>query len=172
MQKTRKHANYYDLSNKDTKESGIAIDFFTLYEKLYGIACKHFNTCEDPPDICAIMDDDKHIAIEITELVNQQAIKYQINNDPKYGTELIWDSEKFEKQLRDIINGKERKIHGHTVKYDSVILLITTNEPKLEAKLIADYLQMTNIKSSSEFNEIFIMTGPLKKDESKLLKVI
>ena len=137
---------------------------------------------DDPPDVFAEMDGEK-IGIEVTELVDEQAIGKHPEIPPL--VELVepgphaldrlpqpmlpkWTLEKFERHLRKIVQCKEEKVrkkHKRDGKDNSLskqFLLIVTDEDYLlddEATLPA-YLKTIELQRLQSFDGVYIMGSP------------
>ena len=66
----RKHADFFESVNKETKERGIAMTFFGLLEAQIGEYLVQVQLAGDPPDVKVVTDKGTSFGIEITELNN------------------------------------------------------------------------------------------------------
>jgi len=85
-ERRRKHASFFDWGNKETKELAICTrlgDHLVSNKEL-----KNFRVTvgDNPPD-CVLLSGQQRIAIEITELVDREAIDAQMRNEPDVGRE-------------------------------------------------------------------------------------
>jgi hypothetical protein len=77
----RGHALFYDWHDKQVKESGIVDDFLDPVNHKGIHDYVSFSIPDtDPPDAVIYKNNDEEAQLEITELVNQDAIESQINN--------------------------------------------------------------------------------------------
>jgi hypothetical protein len=155
----RQHASFYDWPEKQIKESGI-IDEFLDPNNHKGIHdYVSFSIPDnDPPDAIIYKNDDEEALLEITELVNQQAIESQINNDSTYLSESQkWlDRSYFEKQLNEIIQIKNQKCTALFNQTNNVQLLLHTDEVWLEAYYKKHFEAGVTIQPHS-FTNIWLM---------------
>ena len=167
---SRNHASFYNWHDKEIKEISIATDFFVQLEKVSDDRLLHIENAEDPPDIKVTTQSHEVIGIELTELVNEKAIGYQIKEDPRYVNELLnWDKEKFIAEVEYIINKKNVLCENFPSGYDRNVLLIFTDEPRLESKTIKGYIENKVWSRENAFDEIYILTGYEPKESSAVL---
>jgi len=108
----RQHASFYDLPEKQTKESGIVDEFLDPNNHKGIHDYVNFSIPgNDPPDAIIYKEDNEEAQLEITELVNQHAIESQINNNSTYLSETQkWiEQSYFEKHLNERIQIKNKK---------------------------------------------------------------
>ncbi len=136
----------------------------------------------DPPDVFAEMDGEK-IGIEVTELVDEQAINEhptipQLVEMVEPGPHALdklpqpmppkWPLEKFERRLREIVQCKEEKMgkkHKRNGKDNSLsrqFLLIVTDEDYLldDEATLPEYLKTIKLQRPKNFSGVYIMGSP------------
>jgi len=152
----RKHATFYNSHDTKVKERGIVNLFFSKNNR--EVELEYCSS--DPPDVVAIEHDSKKIAIEVTELVSEEAIKKQINGKSKeYLTEILsWNKEKVVDNIDKIIVRKNELFSKCFGQYDSSMLLIHTDEIDIQFEKLYEYLETYNCPKNS-FNEIFLFTS-------------
>lgn len=131
----RQHASYYDWPDNKIKESGIVDEFLDPNNHKGIHDYVSFSIPDnDPPDAIIYKDNNEEAQLEITELVNQQAIEMQINNAPSYCSESKkWiDKSYFEKQLNKSIQIKNIKCKTLFNQHNDVQLLLHTDEMWIE----------------------------------------
>ena len=157
---SRNHAGFFEWPDKSIKEIVIAQDLFSKLEEYSDDYLVNVMPGEDPPDVKVITSKGKTIGIEVTELVNQKAIEYQIKNDPRYHEEVVsWSKSSFNKKLSDIVSKKNRLCKNKGGNYDELSLLIFTDEPKLDSDTIESYLEGADLGSPKNFKNVYILTG-------------
>lgn len=132
----RQHASFYNRHDKGIKESGIVGYFLDKKNHKNIHQFVSFNVPkQDPPDAWLIDKEQNQTALEITELVNQNAIDAQINNLPEYWAECEkWaDLNYFESELNDRILDKQKKCSALFEQEVSVHLLLHTDEVWLKS---------------------------------------
>ena len=83
----RRHATFFYLGGKykDQAEELIAKEFLPSFELFFDISVDEIKKGDDPPDIVFVAKGARKFAIEITELVEPEAIRAQIDkNDTRY----------------------------------------------------------------------------------------
>lgn len=166
----RNHAGFFEWPDKAIKEIGVAQDLFSKLEEYSGDYLVNVMIGEDPPDVKVITAKGKTIGIEVTELVNQKAIEYQIKNDPRYHEEVVsWTKDSFNEKLSNIISKKDRLCKNVSKDYDELSLLIFTDEPKLDSDTIESYLEVGGRSHPNSFKNVYMLTGYEPSKSGKVL---
>lgn len=156
----RKHADYFEAISKVTKEIGVVRDFLDVIYHESDDYCVSLMPASDPPDVKAVMNSGKEIYFEVTELVNAKAIEKQIIESDEYCREiLIWDKNNFTKKINEICSSKNIKCRRVFKEKRKAILLLFTDEPRLNSEAIRDYLKEFKFDSDNLFDDIYILTG-------------
>ena len=141
--------------------------------------CKIEGNRDDPPDVFAEMDEEK-IGVEVTELVDEQAIDEHPDIPPL--VELLepgphaldklpqpmppkWPLEKFERRVREIVQCKEEKVrkkhkrNGNDHSLSKQFLLIVTGEDYLlnDEATLSEYLEIIKLQRPKNFDGVYIM---------------
>lgn len=155
----RKHANFWNFHKKTSKELGIFSEIFEQFQQDSGFPIVNWGLCDtDPPDIFAKLSDGSLIGIEITELVNESAIKAQINNQNDYYEELLrFDFETAVNKLNAILLEKEEKLLLNKSKYNELSLLIHTDEWLLKSEQFVDKGHEIFPKNSEIFQKVYLL---------------
>lgn len=170
----RKHASYFQHPDNTVVEIFVLANFLKnvhfLNEEIYEVQ----TIKNDPPDV-QITTNQRLIGIEITELSNQKAIeieRYNFHKFIRYNLEISmknqqkydFTKDEFKKKyiniLKERIAEKNKKCEEIFLNFDSIILLIHTDEEcvnyyEIEEKLdipINNFEEIYLIKST---NEIF-----------------
>ncbi|MBV1881257.1 MAG: hypothetical protein KUG82_06465 [Pseudomonadales bacterium] len=166
----RHHAAFFNWHRKDIKELHLVYKLFGLLEAQTGRHCLIANSAEDPPDVKAKLSTGNSVGVEVTELVNEKAIKHRIKNDDRYVTELLsWNEENTQDKIREIVQDKTEKCANIVDKYDELSLLIFTDEPKLDYPTLTTYLESFCIDQPTCFSSIFILLSPNSRVKGKRL---
>jgi hypothetical protein len=156
----RNHASFYNWHDKEIQELGIAQDFFQKLEEISNDKLVSIKNAEDPPDIGVVTKSGRNIAIEITELVDQKAIEYEIKGDSRYSERVVaWNKENTIEAVTNIINKKDTLCERVPKEYDTTTLLIFTDEPRLTSDNLKEYLKETKWPDTNHINEVYILTG-------------
>ena len=120
---------------------------------------------ETYPDCIAMMGGEK-IGVEVTELVDDNAIRCHPGN-PKYeGPEQFgrdfrfpmppeWPFEKFERCLRERMYCKDKRVKGGSLARQ--FLLIVTDEPWLDEATLTEYLRTAKFQRPQHFDGVYLM---------------
>jgi len=166
----RNHASYFNWHDKEIQEIGIGLDFFQKLEEISGEHLVDIKNAEDPPDVKITTNAGKVIGVEITELVDQKAIEYEIVNDARYSERVIgWNKENTIEATTQIIIKKDRLCRNTPDSYDSLVLLIFTDEPRLVSETLKEYYSDHTWPDTVNINEVYILTGYEPKHGTKCL---
>lgn len=133
----RGYASFFDWPNKTTKEVHIATRFASSRSQDGGFAFDQIRPGPDPPDCEAADSDGALVGIEVTELVDEQAIRAT-----KKGTPLLyaaWPRDKVVATLQKLI---ERKSNAKipSGRYKKYLLLVHTDETLLDIEYLRESL--------------------------------
>lgn len=157
--KPRKHANFFEFWKKPVKETGIFEEFITKLEEHLGVPIKSWKLADnDPPDIVAELENGQTIGVELTELVNKDAIDAQIHKPEAYsGIALNFGADEALIKINSIIDSKSDKLRNVVSMYDQLILLIHTDEIMLTSATFVKSMQNHKLHSSNVFNSVHLM---------------
>jgi hypothetical protein len=138
----RKHASHFDWSDKSIKEKGTVESFLDPKnhkgQRLYS---RFEMESQDPPDAWVFDPNNARIALEIMELVNEDAIRTQIKHDRigglatarDYATESErWgDQAYFTDRVHRCVQEKDQKCDKLFANGQIVELLLHSDEPQL-----------------------------------------
>lgn len=171
----RKHANFWNYHKKNSKELGIFSEVFNRIESDFMQKITGWGLCEfDPPDIFFKLADGNLVGVEITELVNEQAINYQIKQDQKYNDEVTkFDYGLAVIKLREILESKEQKVSKCNCNYQSLVLLIHTDESLLNSEIFDGKGKQIFSQGSTTFNSVYLLFSyEPKKQENPLIRLL
>jgi hypothetical protein len=166
----RKHADFWNSHKKSAKEMALFSEVFERLQVGYSQKISSWKRCEnDPPDIEFLMDG-RRFGVEITELVNEDAIRAQIQRSPTYPNEVIGFSPDVAKQrLQELIHQKDQKVENVATQYDELLLLVHIDEPMLSSK---DFLGYGLPTPSTCFRRVYVLFSCEPENaESPLLRV-
>lgn len=155
----RKHANFFNWHDKQTKELEIATYLARHLTDQEGIVITTLKASDsDPPD-CLLLTEDSTIAVEIVELVDDAAIEMQIKQKLLYPEQEAWTTERLMSNLNKII-GKKDNPHSknHLIqKYPRYILLIHTDEPELSFIEFGNLFQREKLLNTVLISEVYVL---------------
>lgn len=156
----RNHADYFNWHDKEIQEIGIGLHFFQKLEEISEEYLVEIKNAEDPPDVKVVTNTGKTIGIEITELVDQKAIEYKIKNDSRYAGRVVgWNKENTINATTNIITKKDYLCGKVPNTYDTLVLLIFTDEPKLPSDTLKKYFEGHNWPETKSFDKVYVLTG-------------
>jgi len=140
---SRKHASFFYAGRKykGTDEISIAEEFVPTFERLFGIEVFYVIPGDDPPDIVFDVGGSRGFAIELTELVNQEAITAQIRNDQEWYAreQLNWNSQNTCDRIERILEKKQEGAQRVSRMYERYIVLLHTDEIMLTSNQVARF---------------------------------
>ena len=166
----RNHASFFNWHDQEVQEKGIGMDFFQKLEESSDEYLLNIESAEDPPDVKITTSEGRELGVEITELVDQTAIEYEIKGDPRYCERVVsWNKENTIDLLEAIIIRKDGKCEKVKEKYETLVLLIFTDEPRLESDTLKEYLQGHTWPATTYIDEAYILTGYEPRHGTKCL---
>ncbi|TLS78284.1 hypothetical protein FE236_00550 [Mariprofundus erugo] len=130
----RKYASFFQWHNREIMELGICKHLGDFLRNDGVDEVEAYKLGEDPPD-CVITLNGIDIAVEITELVDKEAIKQQVKSGVAYPETLEWSSELLAERLNALLRKKDAPQNKDALreKYADYWLLVHTDEPELMA---------------------------------------
>ena len=129
FRKDKGYAPYWDYPDRPIKECGIVCDLLEAIENQSGPQeiRKVRPNKPDPPDCIGITAIGERVAIEVTELVDQETVELN-----KLGKHVFkqWLPDELTTKLQEKITAKDSK-EFHGGPYSKVVLVIHTDEPLL-----------------------------------------
>ncbi len=159
--KARGYADFFSWAiDRDLEEWGVAtslsqelaIDEVNIFTNL-----KRRGRPNDPPDCEAVDLDEKRVAIEVTELVDREAIKAFKKGDVYAWAE--WDVEKFRTSINSLAQAKALR---HPLLKDGpytggYIVIIFTDEPNLNRENVSTWLNGFSVTSNVLEMKLFLL---------------
>ena len=140
----RKHASSFLASreDKEREEKGVAEEFVKWLEQQGSAQIKSIRKGDDPPDIILETVDNKLLAVEVTELVNQEAIDSQLADDPSYLAKLLdWSAETTPFRIEKCLQRKQLAAQSISHLYHRYIVLLHTAELILVASELERHIK-------------------------------
>lgn len=111
----------------------------------------------DPPDVEAIDSTGARIAIEVTELVDGQAIRASKQGRAVDWTP--WDQRKFLARLQELISAKDEKyVQLKDGPYDGgYVVIVFTDEPMLPRRTVEEYLRASRLTRPTHIRDVFLL---------------
>ena len=139
--KNRGYAGFFDWPDRDHKELGVALQLFQSLEAREGLQHREVRSRgagNDPPDCEARDATGNLIGIEVTELVDSDAIKrYKAGH--RWGW-ADWTQSKFGEYLAGRIDAKDAPAEIKGGPYSEYWLLIHCDEPALSLTEVRKYM--------------------------------
>jgi hypothetical protein len=154
----RRHASFWNSHKKSVKELGVVSELFPQLQNDLGSKIVEWGASErDPPDIRAVLANQRVVGFEVTELVNEAAIDAQIADPARYYPELSrFGLPQAVAGLRRILKEKERKLESLT-GYDQLCLIIHTDEPNFKSDEFLDLPEAIFSEPSKVFASVYLL---------------
>ena len=170
MKKPRKYASFYDWHDKQIKELGIVRELVKSLGAV-GFPLRDPRIQEpDPPDCVCVDDAGRPVALEVVELVSQEAIERNERGECVYRW---WDSEGIRAEVKQLLERKDGKAFNGG-PYVEVAVLIHTDEPALTADVAREALAGVGFGPFKQLTRAFLMFSymPGKGHEVLQLSVV
>lgn len=158
----RGYADFFEFNpSRDQEELGVVMALAKALDsagELYFHQVLLRGRGDDPPDCEAVNMAGEKVAIEVTELVDGEAIR-AVKSHPSAYVWADWSKDKFEKSLNHLVSRKDSRFPflkgapyngGYTV-------LIFSDEPLLNKKTVSGYLQSTSIPQPKNIDKVFLL---------------
>lgn len=154
----RKHADFFNWHNKETKERSICYKFTQYLFDVNGEIFDSVSLGSDPPD-CIAKTKNTEVGIEVVELVDQKAIEDQIRFKKHWVHQEAWTTKKLMGKLNLLIQSKNSPKNKAELlgKYERYIVLIHTDEPELMVQEFDALFRDNQIESTDLVTESYVL---------------
>jgi hypothetical protein len=153
MKKRRKYASFYEWPDKQIKELGI------VQELLQSLAAQGFDLRDpqvhqpDPPDCVCTDGVGNRVALELVELVSQEAIEGNAKGENVY---CWWEPGDIRAEVAKLLNRKDaKKFNGGP--YSDIAVVIHTDEPALTADEAREALTACTFGPFTQVTRAFLL---------------
>lgn len=158
-EKKRGYADHFTWNaERSIEEWGVVTELansLKVDNKLFFSDIKRRNNQNDPPDCEAINSNGMRIAIEVTELVDKDAIKESKKN-PAH-KESNWTPNQFLEQLSYLIRRKDESQLKDTPYDGGYIVVVYTDEYKLTRQTVANMLECHKFPALKHITRAFLL---------------
>jgi hypothetical protein len=160
----RGYADYWDWPlDKRRAELGVVRKLASFLADREGLALHRIELIkDDPPDVLLETIEGQRIAVEVTELVSEEAAQLHRHRvktgegDPY--AHAIWTANSLAAKLSKMIATKEDKLARRAESFDSIILAIVTDEPMITVDLAEKTLGICK-PSLTQIDRSFLLLG-------------
>lgn len=126
--KLRVYASFWEWPDKSVKERGIVYDLLTSMDRDGFKRYRKIRSVRDEWPDCVVDDESgRLVAVEVTELVNEEAVRREQQGELVYP---CWtDNDIIQQVTRILLRKEQRSSHGGL--YTKVVLVMHTDEPEL-----------------------------------------
>lgn len=145
--KSRGYASYWEWApNRSLAEIGVAralAEYLTHSEERTWASVSPI--INDPPDVLLLCTSGERLGIEVTELVDADAIKRHRHRKMTDTAEAYdwadWTIERLTSSIVEAVERKDRKLASRAGQYDELIVAIATDEPLISLELARQAIQ-------------------------------
>ncbi len=149
LKSRRKYASFFEWPNKELKEMGIAKSFSNSLMMFFNIRILDLKiNSKDPPDIICKDNENKKIALEITEIVCRKSIELNQKGKDVYRQ---WKLDELVGYVQNSLKDKDRKLFNNG-PYDKIYVCLFTDE------LTLSFYDLKNSLESIYFGEFTKIT--------------
>lgn len=161
--KARKYADFFSWPlDRDLEELGVLRSLFESMEMRDALPYTQLRLRgrgNDPPDCEALDSESRRVAIEVTELVDEEAIR-----NAKAGQEYEWadwNREKFLSRLDYLLRRKDERFPDlKDPPYEGgYVVVVFTDEPSLSAENVKTYLEGCEFTSMKNITEALFLVS-------------
>lgn len=108
----RKYASFFEWHDKARKELGVTEELLTALNAAASATCYHSPVIHtpDPPDCVCLNAGNESVAVEVVEVVDQQAIHL---NEMGQSVYRVWNLGELAEHVRELLRRKDAKVfHG------------------------------------------------------------
>ena len=154
IKRKREYASFFDWFDKGQKELGV-VESLLGSMKLQGANTFQnlYISPKDPPDCIAKDQSSNLIGIEVTELVDEDAVRLNAQGKNVYRK---WTADEVVKEIESIIVGKDSNTF-HGGPYKKLILVIHTDELDINFQALKPMLEIHEFKKTSQITEAYLL---------------
>jgi hypothetical protein len=175
----RQHASFFDWYDKESKHLGIAAEFCERMERQYGIAYSIASESDlepgapvDPPDVVLKDVRGALIGLEITELVNEEAIHAQIAGRADYfEISYRFNARAATELLHEIVADKELAAVNVCSQYADYLLLVHCAEPWLSRDELSSAIATHRWPATRGIRTAYLMFDYMPTDPYRIVRM-
>jgi len=152
--KMRKYASFFDWPDKSIKERGVVNNLFSSMRKAG--CCQYSNVAiaeHDPPDCIATDEEGNTVGIEVSELVDEEAVRRNQQGKDVYR---LWDADSVIDHIQQILLNKDGKPYQGG-PYAKLILVIHTDEPEITPECYIPIIQQHTFAGMRQIDEAYLL---------------
>jgi hypothetical protein len=153
----RRYASFFHWPQREVSEWGVATAFVEAAQAEPGMPFRDVRSRtrgEDPPDCEALDAQGRSIALEVTELVDGDAIAQSRPTSAVVSAN--WNRDRFLAQLQARLTEKDRKVLNDG-PYNEYIVLVHTDEPLLAAETVEQWLSGHTFAAATQADRAYLL---------------
>ncbi|MCG8556028.1 MAG: hypothetical protein MJD61_12185 [Proteobacteria bacterium] len=151
----KRHASFWEGSNKEQKELGVVQDFCKSMD--WEVKCE--SNTQDPPDCTCRDEKEELIGFEVTELVDQKILEKNVGKSKKVNISEVyrdWRGGEVVEALEEILARKDSKIFKGG-PYKKLILIIHNDELGLDEDEVRNTLKNYQFNATNQIDEAYLL---------------
>lgn len=153
LQKIRKYANFFEAPSKELKEKIVCEEWLNTFGAANGYNAESLNTVSDEWPDCEVKTKSGELCgIEVTELVDSEAIRRNERGDEVYRT---WSVQELREAIHERLEDKNIQSHGG--KYTRLILLLHTDEFEITFDSYSQEIEAFNFPRFDNIDEAYLV---------------
>jgi hypothetical protein len=154
IRRRRKYASYWDWPDRDVKEIGVVRDLLEAMRERGDERYRQPDCVDDQWPDCIVKDaSGRNVAVEVTELVDEEAIKICQKGEGVYRR---WSDEDVTKKITAIMRAKDQKAN-HGGLYAKAVLVIFTDEFELTSPRLMPILERHLFPYLTNIEEVYVI---------------
>lgn len=150
----RKYASFFEWVDKESKELGVAEELLKVLNQTGQVQLSGAVPCHpDPPDLSCRNAEGDLIALEVTEIVCEEAVRRNQQGEEVFR---LWRPGELQAAITDSLNRKD-KIHLHGGPYHRLYVLLFTDEMMLTPQAVADELSGVTFGPFNKITDTFLL---------------
>lgn len=150
----RKYASFFEWTDKPVKELGVVEELLTALNKELHLGLHSLQNFEpDPPDCICFNAGNHLVAIEVVEVVCQEAVRLNAQGNDVYR---LWKQGELASHIAKLLSRKDGKTyHGGT--YTEVMVCLFTDELTLTPDFVRDELKSVIFGPYNQLSSAFLL---------------
>ena len=156
MEPRRKYASFFEYNCKSTKEFGVGLQLIESLNAKWNLGLHDLqSSLNDPPDLTWRSHENDLVAVEITELVSEEAIKANEKGNDVYRA---WSPSEVCNAIEKLLQRKDqRKLRGDPFK--GYIVALHTDEMMICTKEMLTSISQMKFGSYRQITEAFLLAS-------------
>ena len=150
----RKYASFFETFDKERKELGVGEELLKELNSSFSLQLSNLKTCSpDPPDLTCTNESGELIAIEITEVVDEDAVRENQNGNEVFR---VWRPGELQQKINSSLSRKD-KICLNGGPYKKLFVCLFTDEMMLTHDVVSKELAGISFGPFTQITDAFLL---------------